>query len=174
MKRLFAFAVGSFLAALLAPMSGCKEKDPSPPAPSAVAPDVGPGPGSGPASGPSAMSAGHGGAVIRLGTSTIGPFQVIATRDDGELMPGKDAPIDVTVTPVAGSSAQVTAVRFWIGTESAKGSAKARADVENAGEPNRWHTHAEIPTPIPTGSKLWVEIEDDQGGRSVGSFELQG
>jgi hypothetical protein len=118
-------------------------------------------------------AAGHGGAVIQLGTSTIGGFDVKATRDEGQIIAGKDAPIDVTVTPSAGRAAKATAVRFWIGTEDAKGSVKAKADIEDPKAPNRWHTHAEIPNPIPTGSKLWVEIEDDKGGKSVGSFELK-
>lgn len=116
---------------------------------------------------------GHGGAVIQLGSSTIGAFAVNATRDEGAIVAGKDAPIDVTVTPAAGSTVKANAVRFWIGTEDAKGSVKAKADIENPAEPNRWHTHAEIPNPIPAGSRLWVEIEDDKGAKSVGSFELK-
>jgi len=116
---------------------------------------------------------GHGGAVIALGEQTIGSFTAKATRDDGQIVAGKDAPIDVTVTPAAGSAAKVTGVRFWIGTEDAKGSAKAKAEVEDPKDPDRWHTHAEIPGIIPAGSKLWVEIEDDKGGKVVGSFDLK-
>lgn len=138
-----------------------------------------------PASGPSApnhaepagdhrdSAAGHGGAVIQLGSATIGPFDVLATRDVGQIVAGKDAPIDVTVTPAAGSTAKATAVRFWIGTEDGKGSVKAKADIENPNEPDRWHTHAEIPSPLPAESRLWVEIEDDQGGKSVGGFDIK-
>ena len=69
--------------------------------------------------------------------------------------------------------AKATAVRFWIGTEDAKGSVKAKADIENPAEPNRWHTHAEIPNPLPAGCKLWVEIETDTGEKVVGSFDLK-
>ncbi len=120
-----------------------------------------------------ASTAGHGGNIIQLGTLKIGPFDAKATRDEGLIAAGKDAPIDVTVTPAAGSDAKAVAVRFWIGTEDGKGSVRAKADIENPAEPNRWHTHTEIPSPIPTGSKLWVEIEDDKGGTSVGSFDLK-
>jgi len=116
---------------------------------------------------------GHGGAVIQLGESTIGSFNVKATRDEGQIVPGKDAPIDVTVTPAAGSAVKVTGVRFWIGTEDAKGSAKAKAEIEDPRNPDRWHTHAEIPGVIPAGSKIWVEIEDDTGGKTAGSFDLK-
>lgn len=120
-----------------------------------------------------AHAPGHGGPVIALGEQTIGGFTAVATRDQGDIVAGKDAPIDVTVTPASGSTAKAVALRFWIGTEDARGSVKARADIENPAEPNRWHSHAEIPNPIPAGSKLWVEIESDTGATAVGSFDLK-
>jgi hypothetical protein len=83
---------------------------------------------------------------------------------------GGEAPIDVWVT----GGPKVAAVRFWIGTEDAKGSLKAKAVIENADQPNHWHTHAEIPDPLPAGSKLWVEIEAEGGAKSVISFDLKG
>jgi hypothetical protein len=159
-----ALTVCTIVAASLAVLPACEEKKPSAPASTGTTAK--------PAEHKDA-AAGHGVAVIQLGTSTIGGFDVKATRDEGQIVAGKDAPIDVTVTPAAGSTAKATAVRFWIGTEDGKGSVKAKADIENPAEPNRWHTHAEIPNPMPTGSKLWVEIEDDKGGKSVGSFDLK-
>jgi hypothetical protein len=120
-----------------------------------------------------APKAGHGGPVIVLGEQTIGPFSAKATRDEGQIVAGKDAPIDVTVTPAAGATVKAVSVRFWIGTEDAKGSAKAKAEIENPQEPNRWHVHAEIPSPMPAGAKLWVEIEDDKGATHIGSFDLK-
>lgn len=86
---------------------------------------------------------------------------------------GAPAPIDVTVNPAAGSTLKVVAVRFWIGAQDAKGSVKAKAEFENPKEPDRWHVHVEIPDPMPAGGKLWVEIEDDKGGTSVGGFDLK-
>lgn len=117
--------------------------------------------------------AGHGGPVIALGEQNIGSFSASATRDEGQIVAGKDAPVDVTVTQTAGASAKVVAVRLWIGTEDARGSVKAKAEVENPEEPNRWHAHVEIPSPLPEASRLWVEIEDDQGGTSAGGFDLK-
>ncbi len=117
--------------------------------------------------------AGHGGPVIDLGTATIGGFSAKVTRDQGDIVAGKDAPIDVTVTPASGTTSKVTAVRFWIGIEDGSGSAKAKSEIENPAEPNRWHTHAEVPDPLPPGSKLWVEVEDDSGKRNVASFDLK-
>jgi 3D (Asp-Asp-Asp) domain-containing protein len=121
---------------------------------------------------PKNVTAGHGGKVIPLGTSVIGSFDVMVTRDVGEIVAGKDAPIDVTVTPVTGSTINAVAVRFWIGTENAVGSVKAKSEIENPQEPNRWHTHADVPNPIPADSKLWVEIEGDNGEKVLGSFDL--
>jgi hypothetical protein len=162
------FAVFAAMLAPLAFMHACEKKQPeAPPSTGATAPkphDHG---------GHTDGAAGHGGAVIQLGGATIGSFDVTATRDEGQIVAGKDAPIDVTLTPAAGSTAKATAVRFWIGTEDAKGSVKARADIENPAQPNRWHTHAEIPSPIPEGSRLWVEIEVESGKKSVGSFDLK-
>lgn len=117
--------------------------------------------------------AGHGGEVVDLGDTTVGAFEVKATRDEGEITAGGEAPIDVTVTTAADATAKISAVRFWIGTEDAAGSVKARAEVENPDEPNRWHTHVEVPNPLPADSKLWVEIENEAGDTSVASFDLE-
>jgi hypothetical protein len=113
----------------------------------------------------------HGAAgVVELGTSSCGPFTVKASRDKRTVKPGCDAPIDVWVS---GSKARVTVVRFWVGTADAKGSIKARADVENPLEPDHWHAHAEVPDPIPSGSKVWIEIEAEGGVKATCSFDLK-
>lgn len=117
---------------------------------------------------------GHASSVIALGEHALSAFTVVATRDEGAVVPGKDTAIDATVTPAAGSTLKAAAVRFWIGTKDAKGSVKARAEIEDPkNAPNRWHTHTEIPSPMPAESKLWVEIEDDKGGPHVVSFDLK-
>ena len=108
----------------------------------------------------------HGGPVIELGTTTVNGMGLKASRDVGELKPGGDAPIDLWIDGGLGSAA---AVRFWIGTENAKGSLKAKAEVEEG----KWHTHTEVPDPLPTGSKLWVEIEGKDGKKAVASFDLK-
>jgi len=110
---------------------------------------------------------GHVGEVIALGTSKLGTFEVRASRDRVEFKPGGDAPIDVWIDGGVGKG--VTAVRFWIGTQDAKGSIKAKADIEDG----KWHTHTEVPSPIPAGSKLWVEVEESGGKKTVGSFDLK-
>jgi len=118
-------------------------------------------------------AAGHGGKVIELGAATIEGFVLKATRDEGKIVPGKDAPIDVSITPAPGATKKAAGVRFWIGAQDAKGTIKAKAEVEDPKDPARWHTHAEIPDPLPAGSKLWVEIETDKGEKVLASFDLK-
>lgn len=156
--------------AAMSSLTGCEEKK-KPAATPAKADDHGH--EHSPSGEHAAPKAGHGGAVIALGEQTIGTFTAKATRDEGQIVAGKDAPIDVTITPATGATAKAVAVRFWIGTQVAKGSVKAKAEIEDPTDPNRWHVHAEIPNPMPAGSKLWVEIEDDKGATSVGGFDLK-
>lgn len=158
-------AVLSFLVLAVAP--GCGKESPAPSGGAAQAQKS----GSAAGSGGGQDVPGHGGKVIELGSATIGPFGVRASRDEGRIQAGGDAPIDVWLT---GSDAEVVAVRFWIGAESAAGSVKAKADIEDLAQPNHWHTHAEVPSPLPAGSRLWVEIEIRGQGKKAGSFDLKG
>lgn len=47
---------------------------------------------------------------------------------------------------------------------------KAKAELEHT---TNWHTHAEVPNPLPAGAKLWVEIEAEGGAKYVVSFDLK-
>lgn len=147
-------------------LAGCEQKPAAPPAGSGVGASDKP-------AGDKKPSAGHGGEIIELGTTKTGDLTVRASRDKGEIKPGGDAPIDVWVTTADDKPATVTAVRFWIGTEDAKSSVKAKAEIEVPSEPNHWHTHAEVPSPLPAGAKLWVEIEGTNGKKNVASFDLK-
>jgi len=112
---------------------------------------------------------GHHGPSVALGTTDIGGLTVRAARDEAHLHAGDEAAIDVWVE---NDHESVIAVRFWVGTEDAKGSLKAKAEIENLDMPNHWHTHAVIPNPMPEGTKLWVEIET-ASGKSTGSYDMQ-
>lgn len=122
---------------------------------------------------PTSPGAGHGGEIVVLGTTKVGDVIVRAARDKGEIKPGDDTPIDVWLTTADGKPATVIAVRLWIGTEDAKGSIKAKADVEDPNQPSHWHTYGEAPEPIPLEAKLWVEIEPTSGSKLVCSFDLK-
>lgn len=159
-----------------ATLTGCEEKAPTTmPPPNAPAPATSDdhGHAHGPGDEHDAPMAGHGGPVIALGEQTIGSFTATATRDQGEIIAGKDAPIDVTITPIEQTAPGIAAVRFWIGTADARGSVKARASIENPADPNRWHVHVEVPSPLPDEGMLWVEIEDDRGQTSTAAFDLK-
>ncbi len=106
---------------------------------------------------------GHG-PVIELGSVEQGGYTVKASRD-GDLKVGGEAPIDVWIT----GGEPVSAVRFWIGTQDAAGSLKAKAAIER----DNWHTHAEVPDPMPAGSKLWVEIDSAKGTTVLVGFDLK-
>ena len=116
-----------------------------------------------------APKSGEHGKPIELGKSTIGDYDVRASRDEGVISPGGAAPIDVWLT---GDLSKVLAVRFWIGTKTGDASIKALAGIENKDEPNHWHTHAEVPDPLPAGSQLWVEIETEDA-TGVEAFGLK-
>jgi len=106
------------------------------------------------------------GPTVELGSSTIGSFQVKASRD-GEIKAGGELPVDLWLTPSAG--VKVGAVRAWIGTQDAKGSMKAKMGLEK----DNYHNHVEVPNPLPAGAMLWVEIEDEKGVKTTGSFALK-
>jgi hypothetical protein len=162
MNRLSIVLVVAFSAVI----SGCEKKSETPPtspAPAASKPSQ---PATPKSEAPPPAPGGHHGAVIELGETTVDGMKVRASRDEGEIKAGGDSPIDIWVDGGLGNAA---AVRFWIGTQDAKGSIKAKAEVEDG----HWHTHGEVPNPIPPDSKLWVEIEGKDAKNSVVSFDLK-
>jgi hypothetical protein len=111
---------------------------------------------------------GHGdeGPMMELGTATAGGWTVTAERSEAALAPGREAVVECSFS---GGSGKVSAVRCWIGTEDGSGSIKALAEAEDT----HFHAHVEAPSPIPAGSKLWVEVEDSSGAKNVASFDLK-
>lgn len=142
----------AIIATLVASCSGCgKQPEPAKPAtPNAAKPQA-------------PNKEGHG-ATTPLGEQSAGAFTIKASRD-GDITPGKDVPIDVWVT----GTPKVSAVRFWIGVQDARGSIKAKAELET----DNWHTHADVPNPLPAGSQLWVEVESDDAQKTLAAFDLR-
>lgn len=103
------------------------------------------------------------GATTQLGEQVVEGLTVKASRD-GDLKAGGDAAVDIRI-----SGGSVAAVRFWIGTQDAAGSVKARAELEK----DVWHSHLEVPNPIPEGGRLWVQVEKQGGGEVLVSFDLK-
>lgn len=102
---------------------------------------------------------GEGGA---LGTATIGAWTVTVS---GEVKAGAEAHLDIKLS---GSTSKASAVRFWVGAQDGKGAMKGKAE----GSGPEYHAHVDVPSPIPAGAKLWIEIEDAKGGKSVGGFAI--
>jgi hypothetical protein len=103
---------------------------------------------------------------LPLGEKTVGNLKFVATMDAPvKAAGGGDGAFDVVIT-----GGKPKAVRFWVGTEDAKGSVKAKAEEETT---DNWHTHAEVPSPLPAGSKFWVEVEPPTGEKFTTSFDLK-
>lgn len=105
---------------------------------------------------------GHG-ETTQMGEQKAGPYTVKVSRD-GDVKAGGDVPVDIWVD----GGAKGKSVRFWFGAEDAKGSIKAKCEVEDG----HWHTHGEVPDPMPEGSKLWIEIEGEDGTKTVVGFDI--
>ena len=103
-------------------------------------------------------------ARIPIGQATQAGLKLVATMDS-PVKPGGEGAFDVVIT-----GGKPKAVRFWVGTEDVKGSVKAKAEEEAT---DNWHTHAEVPDPLPAGSKFWVEVEPPTGDKFTTSFDLK-
>ena len=101
-----------------------------------------------------------------LGTATIGAWTVKAF---GDITAGKEAEVDIELS---GSAEKPAAVRVWIGSQDGKGAMKQKADG-GGGDGKEYHAHADVPKPIPADAKLWIEIQDAKGVKSVGGFALK-
>jgi len=146
-----------FGAAILA--AGCgEESTTSPDGTAANAPTGSPMP----AAAPTTAEAEH--ARLPIGETTQAGLKLIATMDS-PVKPGGEGAFDVVIT-----GGKPKAVRFWVGTEDAKGSVKAKAEEETT---DNWHAHAEVPDPLPAGSKFWVEVEPPTGATFKASFDLK-
>ena len=104
-----------------------------------------------------------------LGTSRIGGFEVHATQF-GDVIAGGDGSIELhLVTLPEGVDPFDVTMRIWIGTESGAESMKSMAGYD--ADARNFHTHVTVPSPLPSDSKWWVEI-DTAGDVTRGSFDL--
>ena len=106
----------------------------------------------------------HAGEKKDLGKLKIGAYEVQVTQF-GEIKAGEEAVF--VITPKG--EGEPKAVRAWIGVESGKGSIKTKAEEEKKGE---WHAHHAVSKPLPTNSKIWIELET-ANGKQKGSFDLK-
>jgi hypothetical protein len=103
-----------------------------------------------------------------LGETTVRGLKFKALQD-APAKPGGEGAFDLVITgyPAGGKP---KAVRFWVGTERGDESVKAKAEEET---PDNWHVHAELPNPLPPGSKFWAEVEPATGEKFNVSFDFK-
>lgn len=98
----------------------------------------------------------HGeGAMHKLGRQKIGEYTVSAIMF-GEAEAGKTVEFDIKLID---AKTDPKAMRVWIGTEDAKGSEKAATTKKTA----TFGAPVKVPSPLPAGSKAWIEVETDAG-----------
>ena len=105
---------------------------------------------------------GDDGERVELDEKRVGPYRVTVAVF-GHIEAGEEAVVDVLVDGGASS-----AVRAWVGIESGRGSLKSKVD----GKDGVFHGHIEVPTALPAGSAIWVEVEALDGSRSRASFDF--
>jgi hypothetical protein len=109
------------------------------------------------------------GPMADLGSASGGGWTVQASRS-ATVAAGKETVVDLSIS---GGKDKIRAVRVWFGTQDGAGSMKSKAELEDPRDAEAWHTHAEVPNPLPAGAKLWVELELENGTKSAVSFELK-
>lgn len=94
----------------------------------------------------------------KLGKKPIGDVTV-SVIVIGEVEAGKPVQFDIKLYDV---KAEPKAIRVWIGTEDGKGSTKA----EGKKETTTYKGKVDVPSSIPQGAMLWVELETAEGTKS--------
>jgi len=100
----------------------------------------------------------------KLGRQSIAGYtvSVIIVGD-----PHEEKSIDFDVKLIDAKT-EPKAIRVWIGTEDGAGSTKAALTKKTT----TYVGVAAVPSPLPAGSKVWVEIETDAGTNS-GSYSIE-
>ena len=98
------------------------------------------------------------------GTKVAGPAKV-SLGLYGDVKAGFEAIMDITIADM-----KPEAVRVWVGVESAKGSMKAKLDENDDGV---YHGHVDVPTKMPDGSAIWIELAAEDNTRHRCSFPIQ-
>jgi hypothetical protein len=100
----------------------------------------------------------------KLGRQTIGEYTVSVIMI-GEAEAGKTVEFDIKLID---AKTDPKAMRVWVGGENASATDKATAVK---GE-KTYDADATVPTPLPNGAKVWVELETDKGVVR-GSYEMK-
>lgn len=90
----------------------------------------------------------------------IGPYDVQPMYEEDL----SDGHFNIKIT-----GGEVAAVREWVGPEDASGVVVVKTEIEN----DYHHGHIDMPDPVPSDARLWIEIETPEGERLKGSVPLQ-
>lgn len=96
-------------------------------------------------------AAGGHGPLVEIGKVRLGGVAAGIARE-GEVQAGQEIGLEVTFP----KDKLPGTLRAWVGIESAVGSMKAKLTKESD---TVMHGHVDVPTPIPPGSSIWVEID---------------
>lgn len=111
----------------------------------------------------------HGSVRHELGSNAIGSREVVAQQAD-DVVAGGETVFYVKMSD-GGAGMPPSAVHLWVGDESATRSVKARG--EKVSDSKLYvHAHVEIPDPLESGDRFWVEVEETGGATAKASFEL--
>lgn len=100
----------------------------------------------------------------KLGRQKIGNYTVSVIMI-GEAKPGAEVEFDIKLID---ATSDPKSLRVWIGAEDGKGSEKTEA---KKGE-KTYDADVKVPSPLPEGAKVWVEVESD-GVTARGSYALE-
>lgn len=105
-----------------------------------------------------------------LGKHKIGEWEVEAMIEiadvHGDVAAGKESHLVIKL-PKGVSEKGQTIVRTWIGTEDRTKSTVSKGTY--AAGHDDYDIHVTAPSPLPEGSRFWVEIETSDGKKAVGS-----
>jgi ABC-type Zn2+ transport system substrate-binding protein/surface adhesin len=101
---------------------------------------------------------------LDLGTKTMAGLTLKAIQEE-PVKAGGEGAFRLLIT-----GGKPKAVRFWVGAENGQGSVKAKAEEDTT---DNWHTHIEIPDPLPSGSQFYAEVEPQTGAKFTVSFDLK-
>lgn len=102
---------------------------------------------------------------VSLGTVRIGDLDVEAFQAHGVVEAGKESHL---VVKLPYNDRGATIIRAWIGTEDRLASYVGRG--EYAESHDDFDVHATAPDPLPADVRWWIEIEQPDGTRAVGSI----
>jgi len=102
---------------------------------------------------------------VDLGKTMVGKFEVSLAQGHGMLAPGSESHL---VVKLPYSDQGATIVRAWIGSEDRSLSRVGKG--EYAKSHDDYDVHADAPDPLPFEAKWWIEIEEPDGSKSIGSI----